>query len=103
MRYANQIGYTDVTPYEVVRTVSPKCVEIREMGYELDPTWTPDVRIGGFVGHTVNNGSQRWIITSDDSASVIRIRQHKDGQWRDAYGSRYKLADEPMRHYDFNF
>lgn len=103
MTYANQIDYTDIHPFEIVRTVSAKCVEVRSMDAEMDPTWKPDVIVGGFSGHTVNNHTQRWTITSNLSAPVRRIRQHKDGQWRDSHGNRYRLSAEPRRFYDFNF
>jgi len=102
MNFANHIGYTDVTPYEVVRKISEKTLEIRAMRSELDPTWKP-VRVpGGFAGHCVNNNTQRWIITSDVTAKVIRIRLGKRG-WRGTDGGRYKLSDKPFRHYDYNF
>lgn len=102
MKYANKIGYSDVTPYEVVRVVSEKTLEIRRMSAERDPNWTPDFVPGGFFGTVINQNSQTWIITSDDTAPVIRIRLGKHG-WKDAHRGRYDLADEPHRFYDFNF
>jgi hypothetical protein len=30
LNYANHCGYSDVTPYEVVRVVSDKTIEVRE-------------------------------------------------------------------------
>ena len=69
----------------------------------IAPDWTPDVVVGGFAGHTRNNNTQEWVITPDEAGSVRAVRLHKDGQWRDKYGNRYRLADKPVRFYDFNF
>ena len=30
-RFANRCGYSDVHPYEIVRIVSDKCIEVRAM------------------------------------------------------------------------
>ncbi len=103
MTYANAIGYTDITPYEVVRTVSPTCLEVREMAAALDPSWTPDFVVGGFSAHCRNNGSQRWVIESNPTGRVVRIRLHKSGEWKSAHGDRFKLADKPVKRYDYNF
>lgn len=101
--YANRFGYTDVRPYEVVRKISEKTYEIREMEAVLDKTWKPEVILGGFVGHAVNNREQRWEITSNESNPVIRIRLHKDGYFRDNGGNRYLIQEEPRKFYDYNF
>lgn len=103
MEYANYHGYSDVYPYEVIRKVSDKTLVIRGMNAEKDPTWKPEFQAGGFAGHCINNGSQRWIITSDETLSTWRIRLHKDGIWRDKNGSKYYLSDKPRCFYDYNF
>ena len=36
MKFANMIGYSDVEPYEVVRVISDKTIEIRGMDYQQD-------------------------------------------------------------------
>jgi hypothetical protein len=102
MNYANHIGYSDVNPYEIVRRVSDKTLEIREMKAERDPTYTPDFVPGGFCGTVVNQREQRWTITSDPISRVVRIRLGKKG-WKDSGGNRYQLSDKPVKFYDFNF
>ena len=99
--YANQIGYTDVTPWEVIRVVSEKTLEIRRMKAERDPSFKPEFIVGGFAGHCVNQHAQKWIITSDETETVVRIRLGKKG-WKGAYG-RFVLEDEPRSFYDYNF
>lgn len=102
--FFNAHSYTDVTPYELIRVVSNKCVEVREMKAEMDPSYTPERIPGGFAGVCVNQNAQKWVITSDERQPVIRIRLHKDGFWRAARGvSRFKPAETPRYYYDFNF
>ena len=101
-QFANHYGYSDVNPYEVVRVVSEKTIEVRAMNAEKDPTWTPEWVVGGFAGHCTNQHSQRWIITSDESAPTLRIRLGKHG-WKSADGRKFGLSDEPQRFYDYNF
>ena len=102
MNYANRYGYSDTFPFEVVRKVSDKTLEIRAMNYERDPSFTPEMIPGGFCAHTTNQNEQKWIITSDETAPVIRIRLGKNG-WRCANGNTHVLSDKPIRFYDYNF
>lgn len=101
--FANHIGYSDVNPHEIVRWVSEKTVEIREMNAERDPSYKPDFRPGGFCGTVVNQDEQKWVITSNAEARVFRIRLRKNGHWYDAHGCRYVLGVKPVKFYDFNF
>ena len=120
MKYANEIGYSDIRPHEVVKVISDKTIEIRAMNAELDPNWKPEFVSGGFAGHCVNQSSQKWIITSDPEADVFRIRYSKRHSYvvrrgsnnfeptevrcfADAGGNKYKLSDEPRNFYDYNF
>jgi len=102
-RYANMIGYTDVSPHEIVKRISDKTIEIRSMDAELDPSWKREFHPGGFFGHTSNQNSQKWIITSNADNRVFRIRLSKNHGWRDANGQTYHLAESPRRFYDYNF
>lgn len=103
MNYANHIGYSDVNPFEIVRRVSDKTIEIRAMDSERDPDWKPKFIPGGFSAHCVNQSEQRWNIQSNPDNPVIRIRLQKSGQWKDAHGRRFDLHDSPIRFYDYNF
>ena len=102
-QFANHYGYSDVTPFEIVRIVSDKTLEVREMDAERDESvkleWLP----GGFVGHCVNQRDQRWFITSNPSNDVVRIRMSKSGVWKDKHGRRFGLSDKPVKFYDYNF
>jgi len=101
-KFANQIGYSDVTPFEVIRAVSDKTIEIREMDAERDQSVELKWAVGGFAGHCVNQRDQKWHITSNTENCIVRIRLGKKG-WKDAHGNRYELADAPRRFYDYNF
>lgn len=102
MKYANQIGYTDVNPYEIVRVVSDKTLEVRAMNAERDESVKLNFIPGGFSAHCSNQNEQKWFITSNEDAPVIRIRLNKKG-WQDKGGTRYSLADAPRKFYDYNF
>lgn len=102
MKYANCYGYSQVYPYEIVRVVSDKTIEVREMANAPDPNWKPEILPGGFFGHCINQNEQTWIITSDPNAKVIRIRKRKDGKWYSKMGQ-HVLEDKPRYFYDYNF
>lgn len=101
-QFANEIGYTDVYPYEIVRRVSDKTIEVRMMDATLDPSWKPEFIPGGFAAHCVNQHSQRWIYTSNQNNAVRRIRLTKKG-WRSSGGSMFVLAEAPRKFHDYNF
>lgn len=104
MNYANHIGYSDVNPYEIVRRVSDRTIEIREMNaVRSNPENKLGFVPGGFVGHCANQDEQEWTITSNPEARVKRIRLHKDGRWRCKHGERFVLAVQPRKFYDYNF
>lgn len=103
MQYANQIGYSDVTPYEVVRVVSEQTLEVREMSSQRDPNYKPEFIPGGFAGHCINQDDQQWIINSNPEGRVIRIRRTKRGTWQDKYGNKFAINSKPVRYYDYNF
>lgn len=102
LNFANHYGYSDTNPYEIIRRISDKTLEIRAMKAERNPDWKMEFVPGGFFGTVVNQHSQKWVITSDESADVFRIRLGKRG-WKDKYGRRYGLSDKPEKFYDFNF
>jgi len=102
MKYANLYGYSDVSPYEVVRVISEKTIEIRAMNASRDPNWQPEIIPGGFAGHCINQNDQKWIIESNPSIEVIRLRKRKDGKWYSVFG-KHVLSNEPVYFYDYNF
>jgi len=100
-KYANLRLGTDVTPFEIVKVVSDKTIEIREMGTKELP-WERDFHLGGFFGHEANNHEQKWKCFPNEEYAVIRARKNKGGYWKSAYGKHY-LAANPIKHYDYNF
>lgn len=103
MKYANQIGWSDVEPFEVIRVVSDKTLEIRLMNAKRDTSVQLDFAPGGFTAHCSNQAEQKWILTSAPDGAVVRIRLSKNKGWRDAHGGRYVIADAPRKFYDYNF
>jgi hypothetical protein len=102
MKYANHIGYSDVTPYEVVRVISDKTIEVREMDAKLDDSVNLQFHVGGFSAHCSNQHEQKWFITSNENNPIVRIRMNKAG-WKDNAGRRFKLSEKPIKFYDYNF
>lgn len=100
--YANHHGYSDVNPYEIVRVVSGKTIDVRQMHAEELP-WERDFHPGGFCGHTSNQHDQKWEITSDAALPIIRIRKHRDGTWQCPNKRKFLLSFEPRKFYDYNF
>jgi hypothetical protein len=101
-KFANKYDYSDVTPFEVIRIISDKTIEIRQMDAERDQSVELKWAVGGFAGHCVNQRDQKWHIKSNSENKVVRIRLSKKG-WKDVHGGRYDLADQPRRFYDYNF
>jgi hypothetical protein len=101
-QYANHHGWSDIDPYEIVRVISDKTIEIRPMKAERDESVKLEWVVGGFAGHCTNQRAQKWHITRDEQAPVIRARLHKDGAYHSKCGKHY-LSDKPIRFYDYNF
>lgn len=105
-KFANRFGYSNINPFEVVKKVSDRCLEVRAMTAveteEGKNALAASFQPGGFVGHFENH-AQRWDITSNPEAPVIRIRLHKDGHWYSSWKSRFVLAEKPVKFYDYNF
>ena len=86
-KYANQFVGTDIYPFEIIRKVSDKTLEIREM-----------------KARKANlNFEQDWDFLPDEDKPVIRIRLTKGGLWKDADGGRYRLDVKPRRYHDYGF
>ena len=102
MKYANYIGYSDVLPFEVVKVISDKTLEIREMDAQLAEGEKPEFVVGGFAAHCTNQRSLKYDIVSNANNPVIRVRKRKDGCFYKG-GSKFKLSDVPVKFYDYNF
>jgi len=103
MNYANHVGYSDITPYEIVKVISDKTLEVREMDAKLAEGQKPEFIVGGFSAHCINQHQLKYDISSNPEYKVIRIRLRKNGCFYSSNGERFKLADEPQKFYDYNF
>lgn len=102
-QYANHYGYSDVNPFEVIKAVSAKTLEIRSMTAEPDKSVKLDFHAGGFSANCSNQQEQKWIISSNPSGEVKRIRLNSKGKWQDKNGAKFSLSDKPVKFYDYNF
>jgi hypothetical protein len=102
MNFANLISYSDIVPFEVVRVISAKTIEIREMDAKLVAGWKPEIAIGGFVGNCTNNNTQKYTFSTREGSPIVRARLQKNGKWKSIHGQ-HRLSDKPKRFYDYNF
>ena len=100
--YANESGYSDMYPYEIVKVVSENTIEIRPMDTERDDSVELKWVSGGFAGHCVNQGEQKWFYKSNPDNPVKRIRRRKDGYFYN-HCNRVYLEQEPRKFHDYNF
>jgi hypothetical protein len=101
-KFFAKVGYSDLVAFEVVRIVSDKCVEIREMT-AVEGSWKPEYEVGGFNAICANQHDQNWEISSNEANPVIKVRLQKTGKWQDASGNRYKPTATPVQFRDYNF
>ena len=100
--YANESGYSDMYPYEIVKVVSENTIEIRPMDTERDDSVELKWVSGRFAGHCVNQAQQKWFYKSNPDNSVRRIRRRKDGYFYN-HCNRVYLEREPRKFHDYNF
>lgn len=102
--YANQYLHTDVMPYEVIKIISPICVEIRAMN-AIQIEFPQNFHEGGFVGHFADNRQgQKYEYSTNLNAKIIRIRwSQAKRQWQSKDGNRFIMSDKPYKFYDYNF
>lgn len=74
-------GWSDSHPWEIAEVISPRKIALRPMVAERDPDWKPNIIVGGFSGHCVNNAEQRWILKSNPTASTRLATKRKNGKW----------------------
>ena len=99
--FCNMHGWSDVYPFEIIRVVSDKTIEVRAMAADLDQDFKPEVISGGFVGHCVNQNKQSYNYRSCPDGQVLRVRLGKKG-WKSTMG-KHVLSTEPRKFYDYNF
>lgn len=73
------------------------------MDAERDTSVELEFHVGGFAAHCSNQREQKWIIKSNLENPVRRIRLDKNGTWKDTHRTKYALANEPHKFYDYNF
>ena len=102
--YANQHGWSDVYPYEVIRVIGTSTVEVRKMDARLinkdELLFIP----GGFSAHCPNGEVQKYEYTSNPEFPIERIRWSKANNcWQQGKHVRFYMSDTPRKFYDYNF
>lgn len=100
--YCNMAMYSDVHPYEVVKVVSDKCVEIRAMKATLVNA-PKDFHPGGFVGHYADNYAQEYTYESNPEGATMRVRwSERNRRWQQG-NQKFRMSDKPVKFHDYNF
>ena len=105
MKYAIKLSFNDddvltqADPYEIVRLISDKTMEIRSMWISRDASKPvpPECR-----SNMKDWKGQSWDVRSDPDYSVIRIRKHKDGEWYSSLNYWFRFSDEPVCFFNFD-
>ena len=101
-KFANEMMFSDVRPYEVVEIKTSNKVMIRMMNGEMinGPTL---LGVGGFTA-VFDNYSQKYEYHSNENYPVFAIRWSEKKQgWYSKHGQRFLMSDEPSKFYDYNF
>lgn len=97
-KYVNRHLYSDIIPSGKIIGISGKhTLILAKVHHELDPNWKPETVIGGFSGITLNNHSQSYTYTVDES-DTFKIRWSQK-----AIKSGIRIEDSPIYFYDYNF
>jgi len=101
--HASQYGYSDVHAYEILKVISDKTLEVRELSATHNIKHLKTY-VGGFSGHVENQHNQKVTYETNENAPVIRIRRnkHDENKWS-SQGQRFTLETKPYAFYDFNF
>jgi hypothetical protein len=97
-KFANLRIGSDMRPFEVVRVISDKTVEIRQMNHEAIRL-PKEFHVGGFSAHCSDNYNQEYSYSSNLDAPVQRIRLSSRGWGK----GQYYMSDKPVYFYDYNF
>ena len=101
--YATKIGYTDRHPFEIIRVVSDKTIEVRALDTELVNKHDLEFNVGGFSAHCSNQDEQQYKFTSNSENPIYRLRLQKGARTYTCKGQTFTLAEKPYKFYDFNF
>lgn len=94
---------SDVFP-GVVSKVTPKTVTIRRSQSTLHPDWKPEIDIGGFAGHCVNQHSQQWEFSDDLNGQEVKFTYRTKSQKFIVVRCKTSVLYEGWRKFhDYNF
>ena len=101
--HASHYGWSDVYAYEIIKVISDKTIEVREMITDHSIKHL-DVHGGGFCGHVANQRDQKVTYKSDPDAPVVRIRRKKNNPELWVHGNfKFRLETKPYAFHDYNF
>ena len=105
-KYVNRVMFSDIDPFEIVRVISERTLEVRRMNATLTEISANAIRegmaVGGFAAHLPEDVKQEYVYTSDVNAPTFKIYRRKDGRYYNGC-LKYVLSDSPYKNYDYNF
>lgn len=96
--YFTEVGYTQLYPWKLVKS-TPMTATLVRVRVKADD-WKPEIIVGGFAGHCINQNEQTWEFDGVDMSGTRTIRKTKKG-WSHL-GVRF-LEDQARYFYDYNF
>jgi hypothetical protein len=97
-KYCNYHGYTDIHPFEVIRVINKKTIEVRAMD-TIQTKHPKEFHAGGFLGHYSDVHNQAYEYISNENNQKKRILLSKKG-W--CHGI-FIMSDKPIKFHDYNF
>jgi len=101
-KFCNMHMWSDVHPYEVVKVISDKTIEVKGMLHK-QVIFPKDFCKGGFSGHYADNHAQKYEYSPNPEAISFRVRfSRAKNRWQ-SNGSHFIMSDNPFYFYDYNF
>ena len=88
--YFSKLLWSDVHAYEIVKVISDKTVEIRQLDHKV-------------IWKDRNMENQRGEYTSNEGFPIIRIRAKRNGRGWTRLGGTYSPKAKPYAYYDYRF
>lgn len=101
--HLTRCGYSDRESFTVIKKTR-RTVLVQRDAQEIDhDKWTPDIVLGGFVGHCTNQSSQVWTVSPDPAGFTATWRAGRDGILKTPGATRPDVIAGSHPFHDFNF
>ena len=100
--FAIMYALVDKYPYEVVKVISARTIEVRKMDSEIVRAFKPQL-VGKNRVYFYDDGTLKYEVKSNPNNEVIRIRRSKKNNtiWKKGRTT-FILSEEPERHHSLD-